>query len=581
MANRIARFTLSFLFSVLFLFAGCAALAMESTCPASFVASGTLLSGENEVSAYSDINKTERVGRLKRGTPCQVIGAEGRFYRVLFDGVDGYISKSKLNLKGNESDAPLSGKAITDLSLDEYLFASLSKAKSIDIHGTIQTDAPLDTIFVFLWDERLQRVEQTLALPVPEPSANIDIRDVCKKIEFSSMTAGRKTLVIQGASSGEMQELFRAPVYVCGNAKPVRNINDQCSFSAGSNKKDGTGRSWTPSSTHPSLTITLPKDGSAVLMTIEWRKPVDSITVEYLDANKQVISQETKTTGFYVDSVRFPADAVQVRLSIEGKENWVRTLCVYDARFPDNGVQLWEPVPDKLDLMVFSAHQDDELLFLGGTIPYACAKGADVGVVYMTNGGRSRYTEAMDGLWTTGLKTHPIFMNWRDQKVNSISIARKTWSQKGVDPQMEVVRLIRKFKPEVIVAQDLEGEYGHTQHKLTARLVADAIPLAMDSAYDPDSVAEYGTWEVKKVYLHLYTENKIVMDWEQPLSPDSPITPIFLAKEAYDKHRSQQRAYSMNREAVRFHNDQFGLYYTAVGPDEEKNDFFEHIVLSH
>ena len=54
--------------------------------------------------------------------------------------------------------------------------------------------------------------------------------------------------------------------------------------------------------------------------------------------------------------------------------------------------------------------------------------------VYMTNGGRSRYTEAMEGLWTAGLRTHPIFMNWRDQKVKSYKTALKTWSQHGVDP---------------------------------------------------------------------------------------------------------------------------------------------------
>ena len=86
---------------------------------------------------------------------------------------------------------------------------------------------------------------------------------------------------------------------------------------------------------------------------------------------------------------------------------------------------------------------------------------------------------------------------------------------------------------------------------------------------------------MKKVYLHLYKENQIEMDWDQPLSPDSPISPMFLAQEAFDKHRSQQRAYSMTREAKTYNNRLFGLYYSAVGPDENKNDFFEHLDLSH
>ena len=32
-----------------------------------------------------------------------------------------------------------------------------------------------------------------------------------------------------------------------------------------------------------------------------------------------------------------------------------------------------------------------------------------------------------------------------------------------------------------------------------------------------DSFLEYGAWNIKKLYLHLYPENPIVMDWDQPL----------------------------------------------------------------
>ena len=571
------------LLTVLLLFASLffahSASALESTCPDALNPAATLMRGETEVSVYSDTDKTERVGKLKKGVTCQVVGVSGKYYRIVFDGIEGYAQKSKLNLKAVAGDTAHTGSVVADVKLDQYLYNSPGPAKEMTIRGTIQADAPLDALFFILWNERLQEVEQIVVKEVKTPAASLDIRDVCKKIEFSSMTAGRKTLVVQGSADGKIVDIYSAPVYVCGKFKALRNINGQCKFSAGANKETQAGRSWTPSKAGDVLTITLPEDGSAELMTIAWRFPVESFTVEFLDEKKEIIGQETRTTGFYADTVVFPADARQVKLSLVGAENRVWDLCVYDANYPDNAVQQWQPVPEKLDLMVFSPHQDDELLFLGGTIPYACQKGADVAVVYMTNGGRSRYAEALDGLWTAGLRNHPIFLNWRDQKVFSLSVALKTWSQKGVDPQMEVVRLIRKYKPEVIVGPDLEGEYGHIQHQLTARLIADAIPLAMDESYDPESVQEYGAWEVKKVYLHLYTENRIEMDWNQPFSSDSPISPIFLAKEAYDKHRSQQKAYSMNREAERFDNKIFGLYYTAVGPDEEKNDFFEHIDL--
>ena len=241
-------------------------------------------------------------------------------------------------------------------------------------------------------------------------------------------------------------------------------------------------------------------------------------------------------------------------------------------------IQAAKSFREKLDLLLFSPHQDDELLFMGGTIPYACHIGADVGVVYMANCGRGRYAEAMDGLWTTGLRNHPIFMNWADQWCTGASFALETWSRNGVDPQKEVVRLIRKYKPEVIMGPDPMGEYGHAQHKVTSKLVSDGIFLAMDETYDPETVKEYGVWEVKKVYLHLYSENRIELDWDKPFTANSPVSPIFLAKEAYDKHRSQQ-GFSMDRDGMKSDNRIFGLYYTAVGPDEAKNDVFEHIDL--
>ena len=175
------------------------ALAMESTCPPSFDVSVVLISGEKELSVYSDTEKTARVGRLPKGVTAQVIGAEGRYLRIAFEGVEGYAAKSKLRLKATESQAERNGTAVTDLALDTYLFTSTSKAKSMAIHGTVETAAPLDTLYVFLWDERLQRVEQTLVLPVRK-GANIPRRirpprmvPTWKRSVFTSVTGTSPT----------------------------------------------------------------------------------------------------------------------------------------------------------------------------------------------------------------------------------------------------------------------------------------------------------------------------------------------------------------------------------------------------
>ena len=567
------------LLAISFLLFAHSASALESTCPPAVIVSASPVRGETEVAVYSDTDKTERLGALKKGASCQIVGASGDYYRVRFDGIDGYAQKSRLRLKGTGSDAAFPGPLASDAALEQYMYFAPSQARSIAVHGVIHGDAPLDTLFFVLWDERQQQAEQVMVKEVKSPDSDLDISGVCQAIEFPAVTPGRKTLLIQAASGGDLSDVYRAPVYICGIFKAVRNINDKCRFSAGRNQEKMAGRSWTPVSVDDTLTMTLPEDGSAALMTIEWRFPAESFTVTFLDAGQNLISEETKATGFYADAVEIPSSARQARLNVGGKDNWVRNLCVYDANHPDNAVQQWRPLPEKLDLMAFSPHQDDELLYFGGAIPYACHIGAEVGVVYMANCGRTRYGEALDGLWTAGLRYHPIFMNWRDQWGHSASNALKGWSQDGTDPQKEVVRLIRRYKPEVVLGPDPEGEYGHAQHKLTSQLVREAVPLAMDESYDPDSAREYGVWEVKKVYLHLYSENRIELDWSRPFSPGSPISPIFLAAEAYDKHRSQQQHFSINGNATDYDNRIFGLYYTAVGPDEAKNDLFEHIGL--
>ena len=109
-------------------------------------------------------------------------------------------------------------------------------------------------------------------------------------------------------------------------------------------------------------------------------------------------------------------------------------------------------------------------------------------------------------------------------------------------------------------------------------MAAEAIALAADPNYDPQSVETYGVWQIKKAYVHLYEKNQIRMDWDQVVEEDDPtVTAMFLAKEAYDKHRSQRSAFSMEHHGKLYDNTLFGLYYTAVGPDVEKNDFLENV----
>ena len=145
----------------------------------------------------------------------------------------------------------------------------------------------------------------------------------------------------------------------------------------------------------------------------------------------------------------------------------------------------------------------------------------------------------------------------------------------GKDPRIRVVRLIREYKPKVIVTQDFNGEYGHVQHRLNAELSSKAAELAADPSYDPDFGQD--PWEVKKVYSHLYGKNQLTLDWDQPLEAETGFTSLMLATEALDKHRSQTHYFKMERQGVEYDNRLFGLVYSTVGEDILKTDLFENV----
>ena len=141
-----------------------------------------------------------------------------------------------------------------------------------------------------------------------------------------------------------------------------------------------------------------------------------------------------------------------------------------------------------------------------------------------------------------------------------------------------------------MVTQDENGEYGHGQHKMVADAAQACYDLAADPEAFPESASMYGTWQVKKLYLHLWGEaaDQTEMDWEQPLSAFGGKTGTELAEEAYAMHVTQRNAGTKIRGkryvfsvretgGILFPNTVFGLCRSEVGPDEKHTDFLEHI----
>jgi LmbE family N-acetylglucosaminyl deacetylase len=251
-------------------------------------------------------------------------------------------------------------------------------------------------------------------------------------------------------------------------------------------------------------------------------------------------------------------------------------------------VQQWSQPPDRTDLMILAAHPDDELLFFGGALPYyAGSLKKNVMVAYMTCNTIERRSELLNGLWACGVRIYPDIGDFYDKYTSKLDVCYAIWGKTTV--MQYVTSLIRRYKPSVILSHDINGEYGHGAHRLCADAVSQCIGFAADPEKYRDSVKSYGIWQVKKLYLHLYAQNAITMNWDNPLTAFSGLTGYEVAVKAYQEHVSQLNAAQKNKATGKYEKfivepqDQpyssyrFGLVFSAVGPDIYKDDFLENI----
>ncbi len=239
----------------------------------------------------------------------------------------------------------------------------------------------------------------------------------------------------------------------------------------------------------------------------------------------------------------------------------------------------WKDAPEKVDMMVFVTHPDDEVIWFGGLLPYyAGEQGKEVLIINAVFNNYRRMLELLDSLWTCGVDNYPIFFRYADC-YGSLKEIRRTWMGKAYHPDYGPIEVIRRYKPDVVVLQDFQGEYGHPAHILFTQLASNGVKSAAQHGQHPASEELYGLWDVPKTYIHLYGDNQIRMDWNMPLSAFGGKTGLEVAAEALECHVSQmdENAAWQIVDGGEYDNALFGLWRTTVGPDILKNDMFENI----
>lgn len=171
-------------------------------------------------------------------------------------------------------------------------------------------------------------------------------------------------------------------------------------------------------------------------------------------------------------------------------------------------------------LLFVHAHPDDETLTTGGTIAHYIAKGADVHVVTCTLGeegevigeryaqlavdaadqlGGYRISELTNALQALGVK-EPNFLggpgHWRDSGMEGTAPRHR---QRFADADMreavgELVAIVRRLRPHVVVTYDPDGGYGHPDHIQAHRVTTDAVAASAGTDYPGEP------WRVPKFY---------------------------------------------------------------------------------
>lgn len=331
----------------------------------------------------------------------------------------------------------------------------------------------------------------------------------------------------------------------------------------------------------PWITITAPEGKPIAGLYVCFGNMPESWEIQTSDDGKDWFTAVPGDTRFLHAYVALPQPAQHVRLAVTSEKKTalrINDLFVLSEGDLPDWVQVWQPTEEKADILFLSTHPDDELIFFGGAIPtYAVEQQRKVVVAYFTRSNTTRSSELLNGLWHMGVRTYPVIGNFKDSYAKNLKAAYKSAGGKGKVNEW-IVGLYRQYKPEVVVTQDTNGEYGHKQHMMIADAAQNCIALAANEDEFTASTIAYGTWQVKKLYLHLYPENQITFDWTVPLKSMNGATGIELAEEAYTLHKTQASSgMSVTETGTKYDNRVFGLAFTTVGEDVRKDDFLENI----
>ena len=179
-------------------------------------------------------------------------------------------------------------------------------------------------------------------------------------------------------------------------------------------------------------------------------------------------------------------------------------------------------------LMAFHAHPDDESSSMGGVLAKYAAAGEEVVVVTATDGAEGeihnyenpggllpdliemRRQEIQDALAILGVKHHE-FLGYRDSGMmgtDANSNESSFWQADFTEATKRLIKLIRRYQPEVFTIYDPFGGYGHPDHIQVHRIGIAAYFGSSDGGRFPVEEGEE-SWTPSKLYWTTWPRSRV------------------------------------------------------------------------
>lgn len=198
--------------------------------------------------------------------------------------------------------------------------------------------------------------------------------------------------------------------------------------------------------------------------------------------------------------------------------------------------------------MVIFAHPDDAEIGTGATVAKWTKAGCEVVYVQSTSGSSGSNDRSM-----TSEEIVPI--RAAEQKAAAAAVGVKSievldHADGGLDPDRvfleELVRVIRKYRPDIVFAHDPErySGFNHRDHRAVGITTKDAIyPYARDHLHFPHQIEKEGLepWKVKHLLMWGTDQPNVIVDVSETL--ETKVEALF-------KHESQVGGLATNVDAA-------------------------------